>query len=81
MIRVEEQGKRTDNHSGHMRVRIEPFLDGETKIICAISDHFSVSQENNPNSTMAISELLNAEWNHISERANQIHDHVKGLIK
>ena len=81
MVRVEEQGKRTDDHDGYIRVRVEPILDGGTKVLCEVNDHFSLSQEDVPTSTVAIGKLLNAEWRNISERANQILEHVEGLIR
>ena len=81
MVRVEEQGERTDGHDGYVRVRIEPILDGGTKVFCEVNDHFNLSHENMPSSTVAIGELLTSEWRNISERAAHILQHVEGLAR
>ncbi len=81
MVRVEEQGERTDGHDGYIRVKVEPILDGGKNVLCEVNDHFSLSQENMSISTVAIGKLLNVEWRNISERANQILGHVEGLIR
>ena len=80
MVRVEEQGERTDDFEGYIRVRVEPILDGGTKVLCEVNDHFSLSEENMPSSTVAIGELLNAEWRNISERAVHILQHLEALV-
>ncbi|WP_420618230.1 hypothetical protein [Candidatus Poriferisocius sp.] len=81
MVRVEEQGERTDGYDGYVRVRIEPILDGGTKVLCEVNDHFNLSNENIPSSTVTMGVLLKDEWRNISERAAQILQHVKGLIR
>lgn len=81
MVRVEEQGERADDHDGYIRVRVEPILDGGTKILCGVNDHFSLSEENMPSSTVAMGVLLNDEWRNVSERATHILQHVKDLIQ
>ncbi len=80
-VRVEEQGERTDGYDGYLRVKVEPILDGGTKVLIDVNDHFSFSQEDEPNSTVAIGKLLDAEWNNIAERANPVFEHVQGIVK
>ncbi|MCY3968242.1 MAG: hypothetical protein OXF21_06740 [bacterium] len=81
MVRVEEQGERTDGYDGYLRVKVEPILDGGTKVLIEVNDHFSFSQDNEPNSTVAIGKILDAEWKNISERANPVFEHVQGIVK
>lgn len=81
MVRVEEQGERTDGHDGYVRVRVEPILDGGTRVLCEVNDHFNLSQDNMPSSTVAIGKLLNEEWRNISERATHILQYVEGLVR
>lgn len=80
MVRVEEQGMRTDDYDGYIRVKIEPILDGGTKVLYEVNDHFSFSQENSPSSTVAMGRLLDHEWKNISTRAAHILQHLKDLI-
>ncbi|MXW42844.1 MAG: hypothetical protein F4138_00545 [Acidimicrobiia bacterium] len=81
MARVEEQGERTDGQDGYIRVRIEPILDEGTKVLCEVNDHFNLSPDNLPSSTVAIVKLLNEEWRNIAERATHIIQYVETLLR
>ncbi len=80
MSLLHEQGKRTDNYDGYIKVMIEPILDGGNNVSTKVNDHFAMSADNSPSSTNTIRTLLDSEWVTISERAGRILDHMKGLV-
>ncbi|MAE69668.1 MAG: hypothetical protein CME06_04265 [Gemmatimonadetes bacterium] len=79
--RIDEQGRRTDDYDGYIRVRIEPILDGGTRVRVGVNDHFELSKENSSSSTECISALLQDEWATIAKRASEILSHMKGLVR
>ncbi|MGE0138501.1 MAG: hypothetical protein AB7R77_11840 [Ilumatobacteraceae bacterium] len=81
MVRLDEQGLRTDGREGYIRVRVEPIMDGGTKVLLEVNDHFEVSVKNSAKSTEEIRTLLLGDWNSITRRATDIMHHMKGLIR
>ncbi len=80
MSLLHEQGVRTDDYDGYIRVMIEPILDGGNNVSMKVNDHFVISEDNSPSSTNTIRTLLGSEWVTISERAGRILDHMQGLV-
>ncbi len=80
VARLDEQGERTDGHNGYVRVKVEPIMDGGTRVLVEVNDHYAISDKNSPSTSETIRDLLEAEWPAISKRAADILDHVKGLV-
>jgi hypothetical protein len=81
MVTLVEQGMRTDGFDGYVRVKVEPILDGRTRTLIEVNDHFQVSEANAPSSTVRIANLLDEQWSSISSRSDDILKHVIGLAK
>jgi hypothetical protein len=78
MVTLVEQGMRTDGLDGYVRVKVEPILDGGTRALVEVNDHFQVSEANAPSSTVRIANLLEEQWEVISSRADEVLSHVIG---
>jgi hypothetical protein len=83
VARLDEQGRRPDDREGYIRVRVQPLLDSADpyQVAVAVNDHIQVSDHPTPEGTEMIVQLLQAEWSAMTQRAETILAHVKGLAK
>jgi hypothetical protein len=76
---MQMQGERTDGHTGYVRVKVEPVLDGSFRVSVGINDHYDLSPDDQSASTTTAREVLSERWPEAAKEARQIVEHLRSV--
>jgi hypothetical protein len=79
VAQLQEQGVRTDEFEGYVRVKVEPILDNSYRAVVGVNDHYVLSPRPETATTGRVADLLVTDWKQIASRAVKIINHMAEL--
>lgn len=72
------QGVRQDEREGYVRVKVEPFLDGQLRVVVGVNDHYQVEAAHASTATPKIVQIIAERWFDSIEEADRICESLAG---